>query len=110
MVITDWEGEQGSPHWLDYDAFRGVDRELRLGYLAHQVMERARKNSRFGLNLPGQVIEPDTGAAHANRCLKALAIFGLEQPREGGPLPHGTRSEEVGNRTSASSGFGERRA
>lgn len=110
MVITDWEGEQGSPHWLDYDAFGGVDRELRLGYLAHQVMERARNNSRFGLNLPGQVIEPDTGAAHANRCLKALAIFGLEQPREGGPLPHGTRSDEVGNRSSKSPVIGEGRA
>lgn len=94
MVIADWEGEQGSPHWLDYDAFAGVDRELRLSYLAHQVLERSRSNSRFGLNLPGHVIEPDTGAAHTNRCLKALAVFGLEQPREGGPLPHGTRAGE----------------
>lgn len=94
MVIADWEGEQGSPHWLDYEAFTGADREMRLGYLAHQVMERSRSNSRFGLNLPGQVIEPDTGAVHTNRCLKALAVFGLEQPREGGPLPHGTRAGE----------------
>ncbi|MFO7994094.1 MAG: DUF58 domain-containing protein [Marinobacter sp.] len=94
MVIADWEGEQGSPHWLDYEAFAGVDRELRLGYLAHQVIGRSRSNSRFGLNLPGQVIEPDTGAAHTNRCLRALAVFGLEQPREGGPLPYGTRAGE----------------
>lgn len=92
MVIADWEGEQGSPHWLDYDAFAGVDRELRLSYLAHQVIERSRTNARFGLSLPGQVIEPDTGAAHGNRCLKALATFGLGQPREGGPVPFGTRS------------------
>jgi uncharacterized protein (DUF58 family) len=99
MVITDWEGEQGSPHWLDYDAFRGVDRELRLGYLAHQVLERSKSNNRFGLNLPGQVIEPDTGAAHTSRCLKALAVFGLEQPREGGSLPHGTRAGEGRGRT-----------
>ncbi|MFN2361797.1 MAG: DUF58 domain-containing protein [Marinobacter sp.] len=94
MVIADWEGEQGSPHWLDYDAFGGVDRELRLGYLAHQILDRSRSHSRFGLNLPGQVIEPDTGAAHTSRCLKALAVFGLEQPRQGGPLPHGTRAGE----------------
>ncbi|NMT63747.1 DUF58 domain-containing protein [Marinobacter orientalis] len=92
MVITDWEGEQGSPQWLDYDAFAGVERELRLGYLAHQVLERSRSNSRFGLNLPGQVIEPDTGAGHASRCIKALAVFGLEQPEGGGPLPTGTRA------------------
>ncbi|MDL0429651.1 DUF58 domain-containing protein [Marinobacter sp. TBZ242] len=106
MVITDWEGEQGSPHWLDYEAFAGVDQELRLGYLAHQVMERSRNNSRFGLNLPGQVIEPDSGAAHTNRCLKALAIFGLEQPREGGPLPHGTRVGESAGRALGAGGEG----
>ncbi|KPQ01426.1 DUF58 domain-containing protein [Marinobacter sp. HL-58] len=102
MVIADWEGEQGSPHWLDYDAFAGVDRELRLGYLAQQVLERSRNNSRFGLNLPGHVIEPDAGPAHASRCLKALAVFGLEQPREGGPLPHGTRAGEGVGRPVAS--------
>jgi uncharacterized protein (DUF58 family) len=99
MVIADWEGEQGSPQWLDYEAYAGVDRELRLGYLAHQVLERAKSNSRFGLNLPGHAIEPDTGAAHISRCLKALAVFGLEQPREGGPLPYGTRAGEGSRRT-----------
>ncbi|MCR8915881.1 DUF58 domain-containing protein [Marinobacter panjinensis] len=106
MVIADWEGEQGSPHWLDYEAFAGTDRELRLGYLTHQVLERSRNNSRFGLNLPGQVIEPDTGAAHTNRCLKALAIFGLEQPREGGPLLHGTRAGEGAGRAAHAGGGG----
>lgn len=106
MVIADWEGEQGSPHWLDYEAFAGVDRELRLAYLAHQVMERGRNASRFGLNLPGQVIEPDTGVAHANRCLKALAIFGLEQPREGGTIPHGTRAGDGAVKPVASAGEG----
>lgn len=106
MVITDWEGEQGSPHWLDYEAFAGVDRELRLAYLAHLVLERSRSNSRFGLNLPGQVIDPDTGAAHANRCLKALAVFALEQPREGGPLAHGTRAGETAGKTRLAGGEG----
>ncbi|PXX91973.1 hypothetical protein DIT71_09020 [Marinobacter vulgaris] len=106
MVITDWEGEQGSPHWLDYDAFVGVDRELRLGYLAHQVLERSRSNGRFGLNLPGQVIEPETGAAHTSRCLKALAVFGLEQPRGGESLAFGTRAGEGAGLTSHASGEG----
>jgi uncharacterized protein (DUF58 family) len=94
MVIADWEGEQGSPHWLDYEAFRGVDRELRLSYLAHQVLERVQGNRPFGLNLPGQVIDPDVGRAHGNRCLKALAVFGLEKPRDGETLAYGSRRED----------------
>jgi uncharacterized protein (DUF58 family) len=94
MVIADWEGEQGSPQWLDYDAYHGVNQELRLSYLAHQVLERMKASRPFGLNLPGQRIEPDAGRAHGTRCLKALAVFGLEKPREGSSLPFGTRQAD----------------
>ena len=94
MVIADWEGEQGSPHWIDYDAFPGVDRELRLSYLSSLVQERSKSNRPFGLNLPGQVIDPDSGPAHAKRCLRALAVFGVQKPREGNPLPFGTREDD----------------
>ncbi len=95
MVIADWEGEQGSPQWLDYEAFRGVDQELRLSYLAYQVLERMKNSQPFGLSLPGHVIEPDAGKAHGSRCLKALAVFGLEKPREGDALAFGTRQEDA---------------
>jgi len=95
MVIADWEGDQGSPQWLDYEAFRGVDQELRLSYLAYQVMERMKTNQPFGLHLPGQVIEPDVGKTHGTRCLKALAVFGIEKPREGDALPFGTRRKDA---------------
>ena len=95
MVIADWEGEQGSPQWLDYEAFRGVDQEIRLSYLAHQVLERMKSNRAFGLNLPGHRIDPDTGRAHGSRCLKALAVFNLEKPREGDALPFGTRQQDA---------------
>lgn len=76
MVIADWEGEQGSPQWLDYSGFPGVDTELRLSYLCALVLERQKAGDPFGLRLPGQVIEPDQGDAHVRRCLRALALFG----------------------------------
>lgn len=106
MVIADWEGEQGSPQWLDYEAFQGVDQEIRLSYLAHQVLERMKANRPFGLSLPGHRIDPDIGRAHGSRCLKALATFGLEKPREGDALTFGTRQEDVsrGRRGSAAQG------
>lgn len=94
MVIADWEGEQGSPHWLDFHAFPGVDMELRLSYLTAQVLERGRSGAPFGLNLPGQVIEPDSGQAHVSRCLKSLAVFGVEKPRDDSSIPFGTRHTE----------------
>lgn len=93
MVIADWEGEQGNPHWLDYEAFPGVEQEIRLGYLTAQVLERSRGNAPFGLRLPGQLIEPDLGQQHTLRCLRALATFGLEPPREGGYAEYGSRRD-----------------
>ncbi|KAA1175103.1 DUF58 domain-containing protein [Marinobacter salinexigens] len=94
MVVADWEGEQGSPHWLDFDAFPGTDHEMRLGYLAYLVGEREKRGGRYGLNLPGRAIDPDSGASHAQRCMRALAVWGEEPPRETLPEPHGTRSDQ----------------
>ncbi|MBK1871695.1 DUF58 domain-containing protein [Marinobacter sp. 1-3A] len=92
MVVEDWEADRGSPHWLDFNAFSGTDHELRLSYLSWLVIERGKSGARFGLNLPGQVIEPDSGQAHATRCLRALAVWGQEKPRDMQGAPHGTRS------------------
>lgn len=91
MAVADWEGEQGSPHWLDFNAYPGADHELRLSYLAYLVNERGRSGARFGLNLPGQMIEPEAGPAHVARCLRVLATWGEERPRDASPEIHGTR-------------------
>ncbi|MBE0484780.1 DUF58 domain-containing protein [Marinobacter sp.] len=91
MVVADWEGEQGSPHWLDFNSFPGTDTELRLSYLAWLVSDRVQKGARFGLNLPGDVIDPDTGPVHGKRCLRALAVWGEKPPREQDTLAFGTR-------------------
>ena len=92
MVVADWEASGGSPHWLDFAAFPGADTELRLSYLAWQVQDRAARGARFGLSLPGEIIEPDTGAQHARRCLYALAIWGQEKPRDEEARSFGTRA------------------
>jgi len=91
MVVADWQGDQGSPHWLDFHGFTGADTELRLSYLAWLVAERTRQGARFGLNLPGEVIAPDVGTGHAERCLYALAVWGEQPPRGHDPLVYGTR-------------------
>jgi len=95
MVVADWEGESGSPQWLDFHAFPGVDYELRLSYLAWLVEERDRSGSRFGLKLPGQLIEPDSGAGHVARCMRALAVWGEERPRDAAAERHGSRQRAV---------------
>lgn len=90
MVVADWEAETGSPLWLDYSAFPGVDRERRLGHLAWLVGERGRAGVRFGLSLPGQVLAPDAGPQHVLQCLRALAVWGKT-------LPAGESGDSVGD-------------
>lgn len=92
MVVADWQAQQGSPHWLDFAAFPGTDTELRLSYLAWQVAERSARGERFGLSLPGESIEPDTGPVHTQRCLTALAVYGEEKPRVAEPRVFGSRA------------------
>lgn len=92
MVVADWEAQQGSPHWLDFAAFPGTDNELRLSYLAWLVQDRAAKGARFGLSLPGEVIEPDSGQVHAERCLRVLALWGKDTPRDDDARAFGTRA------------------
>jgi len=92
MVVADWQASGGSPHWLDFSAFPGADTELRLSYLAWQVRDRAAKGARFGLTLPGEVIDPDAGNPHVLRCLHALAVWGQEKPRDDDAHVHGTRA------------------
>jgi uncharacterized protein (DUF58 family) len=93
MVVADWEGEAGAPYWLDFDAFPGADHELRLGYLAWLARHREHTGSRYGLSLPGQIIQPASGPDHLLRCLRALAVWGEEKPRDNLHEPYGTRHQ-----------------
>ncbi len=80
MVVADWQGEQGSPQWLDFDSFPWADPELRLSYLTAMVLERDSAGTPYGLRLPGVVIEPDLGTFHRSRCLGALGTWGRQGP------------------------------
>lgn len=77
MVIADWEGDAADPEWLDFDSFPGVDKELRLSYLAALVEQRDQLGTPYGLRLPGSRIEPDASRLHRAHCLRALGRHGF---------------------------------
>ncbi|GGY82467.1 DUF58 domain-containing protein [Marinobacter zhanjiangensis] len=83
MVVADWQGEQGSPRWLDFESFPGADHELRLSYLTALVLERHNAGEPWGLRLPGLTIEPDQGDQHRKACLRALATWQRTPPERG---------------------------
>lgn len=70
-------GSGPSRVWLDWDAAAGLEVEARLSRLCRWVLDADAAGQAFGLRLPGEVIEPATGASHRRRCLTALAQYGL---------------------------------
>jgi uncharacterized protein (DUF58 family) len=53
------------------------DLETRLSLLCHWVLQFSERQQPFGLRLPGCEIAIDSGEAHRDGCLQALALFGL---------------------------------
>lgn len=60
---------------FDFDTIHGVSVEGKLSLLCDAVLKAHRLKLLYGLNLPGESIPPDTGSAHYQNCLRALALF-----------------------------------
>lgn len=65
--------------WIDWNDLPPCPTEERLSRLCAEVLEAAASGLRFGLRLPGRVVEPDSGRGQRDRCLEALALYGTER-------------------------------
>jgi len=63
--------------WFDWATLREPDIEARLSLLTGMLLEVERTRQAYGLRLPGIEYTPNLGAAQRERCLKALALFGM---------------------------------
>lgn len=61
--------------WLDFDSTPGSQIEERLSQLCRWLVDAERAGLRYGLVLPGFKLSPDSGNAHFEQCLRALALF-----------------------------------
>ena len=66
--------------WIDYDRFPGVPLEQRLSLMCGQIISFEHTGQRYGLRLPGILIEPNHGETHYHTCLKQLALWTSPQP------------------------------
>lgn len=65
----------GSEIWLDWYKIKNVDDEERLSILCKSVIELYSDNAKFGLKIPDEILEPNTGETHYHKCLTALALY-----------------------------------
>jgi len=71
-------GQANAELWLDWNLLpAGMGVEERLSRLTRWVLQADREGLRYGLRLPGVVLQPDTGEAHRLACLRELALHGL---------------------------------
>lgn len=63
--------------WLDWAMLRESDTETRLSRLTGMILEAEHAGQAYGLRLPGIEYAPDLGVAQRERCLRALALFGM---------------------------------
>nr|WP_272890718.1 DUF58 domain-containing protein [Stutzerimonas sp. S1] len=75
LLVKDFASLLGNEPLLDFDALQG-DTEERLSQLCHWVVQLSTDQQPFALRLPAETIGPDSGQAHRDACLRALALHG----------------------------------
>lgn len=77
LLVKEFASLEGREPCLDFQALGG-DVEQRLSRLCYWVLELTQRQQAFALRLPGQWLGIDSGEAHCQACLRALALFGRE--------------------------------
>lgn len=81
LLVRQLEMPRSRETVFDYGQITGLDREARLSRLTRWVIEAEQAGIPWRLKLPGIDLGPDSGPAHRLRCLKALALHALPDPR-----------------------------
>ena len=70
---------QHDSQWLKLEQAPGQTLELQLSCLAGWILQLQQRQQPYGLELPGTRIEPAAGEAHQEACLRALALYGVQE-------------------------------
>jgi uncharacterized protein (DUF58 family) len=73
LLSREFRAEQAEHLELDLSRTPGKDLEDRISILTAWVLQVEREGLQWTLSLGGQQLGPDSGRAHAHRCLRALA-------------------------------------
>jgi uncharacterized protein (DUF58 family) len=75
LVSRDASQVQRAELWLDLQRTGWVHPEQQLSRLCAWVLQAEQRGLRYGLRLGALEIKPDSGEAHRQRCLQALALY-----------------------------------
>jgi len=81
LQVKVYAGTAVTTHVFTWDSLPELDVEARLSRLCRWIEDAYAQGRAFGLKLPGMDIAPNVGSAHRQRCLTALALFGVADGR-----------------------------
>ncbi|MGI9270429.1 MAG: DUF58 domain-containing protein [Woeseiaceae bacterium] len=79
LLSKQFSGADTSSQWFDFDSVPTADVEAKLSILTRWITDTDRTRADYGLRLPGHEFSPAHGDVQRQRCLEALALYGLEQ-------------------------------
>jgi uncharacterized protein (DUF58 family) len=75
LLTKTFQGQARPSLWIDWDLLTQASPEEKLSFMTALVLAAESEEQKYGLRLPGLVIEQDFGNAHKHNCLQALAVF-----------------------------------
>jgi uncharacterized protein (DUF58 family) len=77
LQVKHYAGTAVTSHLFDWDSLPGIGTEARLEKICRWIEEAHAASRAYGLRIPGTDIPANVGNAHRQRCLTALALFGI---------------------------------
>ena len=82
LLTKTFQGHARPSLWIDWDQLGQGTLESKLSFMTALVLAAESEEQKYGLRLPGLVIEQDFGNAHKHICLQALALFRQPEVRQ----------------------------
>ena len=86
LLTKTFQGQARPSMWIDWELLDQGSLEERLSCMTSLVLAAENSEQKYGLRLPGTVIEQGYGNAHKHRCLQELAVFRQTGPDRELPL------------------------
>jgi uncharacterized protein (DUF58 family) len=94
LQVKQFSALQGNELWLEWNLAPNENPEQKLSILTRWILDAEAQGLMYGLRLPGSELLPDRGVVHRDECLRALALFGLNDGPP--PLPNPSPSQGGG--------------
>ena len=75
LLTKTFQGQDRPSLWIDWQQLSQGSQEDRLSFMTALVLAAESEEQKYGLRLPGTLIEQGYGKVHKHQCLKALALF-----------------------------------